>query len=1272
MLRKTLGYLTLPLLLLLGNSSGNSAPQSPGKSPEGETGTLEKMIVARGNVAMDLDLNRLNGASAKRESKLDTLRFEVGSNSFFTILVFNNLLRGPELGSMGLIPGNVAILPEALQASLNQLVIEKLPSDAAFDLVVRDGKTGFVFFNIEGNLYEYDAAAHLLSIKDGRLLISSEFAAKLGRSLDAGVIVGKISVTTTMYPIEITTVINGRSQSAILPARSGETPNAPDAVPGPDVIVGDLPSMGQFGTSGTQVGLAVGTTSCNNGDQPLDWFALPQVDHPVIPQNLYRMSGGATNDDRFEQVGQGWLKHAFEALEDDACGFGCNTSGCTTGTHLCVGCSDPYSSGLNANQGGLGSRAWVNPFTGSYPSTSANHSGHVHTGVTHRILVEGSDLNTALNPGATYYAEAQYVTPHEYAWCQAHSGQCNMYNNASYRRFNVTGTTTFTFSPVGSTVRATPAINAWAGATINPIEPEPGVDGRAFVAYKVTGPVAGVWHYEYAIYNQNLDRGIQSFSVPLGAGITVTNLGFHAPLNHPGIANDGTLGDAGFSNAAWTSNQTASDLSWSSETFAQNQNGNAIRWGTLYNFRFDSDQAPESMPATIGFFKTGTPIGVVVLGPATALGSPTPTPTPTTTPTPTPIVTPTPAVTLTPTPTATLTPTPEPTLFKTPTPTPTPTPTSTPPSEAINLSTRMLIQAGDNVGIGGFIITGSTPKHVLLRAIGPSLTGSGISDALADPVLELHGPGAFVTVTDDNWRDDPAQEALILADGIPPTNDLESAIDATLVPGSYTAVVSGKANTSGVALVEVYDLDQLALSKLANISTRAFVSTGSGIVIAGFTLGNGDGNDRVLIRGLGPSLSGVGVPNALADPILELRDSNGALLISNNDWQDNAAQAADITAAGLAPSNALESAIAVTLSPGAYTALLAGLNDGTGIGLVEVYDRGSTPAYLQTNLVSDLPGMAAHTDSNLVNPWGIAIDQNGLWVADNHTGVSSIYDGNGTPQSLVVTVPPAAGGTGGSPTGIVYNSSNDFQIAPGFVARFIFATEDGTISGWEGGTNAFLEVDNSASGAVYKGLAIGNNGTSNFLYAANFREGRIDVFDGAFAPTTLAGSFSDPTIPTGYAPFNIQNIGGVLYVTYALQDVDAHDDVPGLGHGFINKFDLNGNFITRFTSQGTLNSPWGMAAVFSGFSVFTQALLVGNFGDGRINAFDPTTGAFLGQLADTSGHAISIEGLWGLQSTYSFFQSVGVLHFTAGIAGPDQVEDHGLFGYITAQCPGCH
>ena len=305
--------------------------------------------------------------------------------------------------------------------------------------------------------------------------------------------------------------------------------------------------------------------------------------------------------------------------------------------------------------------------------------------------------------------------------------------------------------------------------------------------------------------------------------------------------------------------------------------------------------------------------------------------------------TPTPAATATPTPAATATPsgTPTPTPVATPTPTASPTPTPSPTTKAINLSTRMRVQTGDNVGIGGFIITGSTPKHVLIRAIGPSLTGFGVPNVLADPVLELHGPGAFVTITNDNWRD--TQEAEILSTGIPPADDLESAIVATLAPGAYTAIVRGNGNTSGVALVEVYDLNQGVDSKLANLSTRAFVSTGDNIVIAGFMLGGNSGDDRIVVRGIGPSLTAVGVPDALADPTLELRDSNGTLLFSNNDWQDNAVQAAEIAAAGLAPTNNLESGIAATLPPGLYTALLAGLNNGTGIGLVEVYDRGAMP-----------------------------------------------------------------------------------------------------------------------------------------------------------------------------------------------------------------------------------------------------------------------------------------------------------------------------------------
>jgi hypothetical protein len=344
----------------------------------------------------------------------------------------------------------------------------------------------------------------------------------------------------------------------------------------------------------------------------------------------------------------------------------------------------------------------------------------------------------------------------------------------------------------------------------------------------------------------------------------------------------------------------------------------------VYHIRVAPGVAPTPTP---GITPTPTP--------------PSPTPTATATvppPTPTP-ASPTPTPTVTPTVPPTATPTLSPGITPTPTTTPLPTATAGPiAAQPVNLSTRMRVQTGDNAGIGGFIIDGTAPKHVLLRAIGPSITG--ISNVLADPVLELHGPGTFATVNNDNWRDNPVQEAAILATGIAPANNLESAIDATLNPGSYTAVVRGKNNTSGLALIEAYDLSQAVLAKLANISTRAFVGTGDDIVIAGFILGNHTGDDRIVARGIGPSLAAFGVPNVLANPTLELRDNNGALLIANDDWQDNPAQAAELTAAGLAPTNPLESGIAATLPPGTYTALLSGTNNSTGNGVVEIYDRG--------------------------------------------------------------------------------------------------------------------------------------------------------------------------------------------------------------------------------------------------------------------------------------------------------------------------------------------
>ncbi len=336
--------------------------------------------------------------------------------------------------------------------------------------------------------------------------------------------------------------------------------------------------------------------------------------------------------------------------------------------------------------------------------------------------------------------------------------------------------------------------------------------------------------------------------------------------------------------------------------------------------------------------------------------------------------------------------------------------------------------------------------------------------------------------------------------------------------------------------------------------------------------------------------------------------------------------------------------------------------------------------YQQTNLVSDLPGLAAHTDPNLVNPWGMSRSSTSpFWVSDNGTGVTTLYDGTGQPFvppsppfrpiPLVVTIPPPAGST---PTGQVFNPTSDFVVTSGAASGksfFIFATEDGTVSGWNPSvpalpsTTAILVVDNSATGAVYKGLAIGSTASGNFLYAANFHDGTIDVFDKNFAPASLAGSFSDPDIPDGFAPFNIQNLDGQLYVTYAKQDAPKRDDVAGKGNGFVTVFDTEGNFIRRIASRHKLNSPWGLALAPGDFGRFSQNLLVGNFGNGRINAFDLSTDTFRGQLRGPDGKRITIDGLWAL--TFGNGQTAGptnVLFFTAGI----EEEQHGLFGSLKA------
>jgi uncharacterized protein (TIGR03118 family) len=318
----------------------------------------------------------------------------------------------------------------------------------------------------------------------------------------------------------------------------------------------------------------------------------------------------------------------------------------------------------------------------------------------------------------------------------------------------------------------------------------------------------------------------------------------------------------------------------------------------------------------------------------------------------------------------------------------------------------------------------------------------------------------------------------------------------------------------------------------------------------------------------------------------------------------------------------------------------------------------------QTNLVSDIPGLAAHLDPDLVNPWGISSSPTGpFWVSDAGTGLSTLYNGAGIKQGLVVTIPLPGGGQG-EPTGQVFNDAGAFPLSVGGDARFLFATTQGTIAGWNpgAGTTAVTMVDNGAF-AAYTGLAIAGSGATARLYAANFAAGTVDVFDAAFN-AILAGTFADPGLPAGYAPFNVQNVGGTLYVAYALVDPITHEETAGAGLGIVDAFDAEGTFLRRVVGPGgVLDAPWGFALAPAGFGDFGGALLVGNFGDGRINAFDPLTGALRGTLLDPSGTPLANEGLWGLR-----FGNGGnggrtdVLYFAAGIDD----ETHGLFGSIAA------
>src|SRR5512132_677 len=342
---------------------------------------------------------------------------------------------------------------------------------------------------------------------------------------------------------------------------------------------------------------------------------------------------------------------------------------------------------------------------------------------------------------------------------------------------------------------------------------------------------------------------------------------------------------------------------------------------------------------------------------------------------------------------------------------------------------------------------------------------------------------------------------------------------------------------------------------------------------------------------------------------------------------------------------------------------------------------GPSQFYAQHNIVSDVDGLADHTDSNVVNAWGLdSGPTTPCWFSDNCTGKTTLFNIATDAIQATFTV-PGAGGAQGNPTGLIFNGGTGFVVNNGAgssPARFIFSSEDGTISAFRGApiVTVVPNANALAHGAIYKGLAIDSRTAGQHLYATDFHNGKVDVFDTSFHLVTLSGNFTDPGLPAGFAPFGIQTIGNTLYVTYALQDADAEDDVAEQGNGFFDSYDLDGNLIQRVASAGELNSPWGLALAPEGFGRFSGDLLVGNFGNGRIHAFDPNTltsdGEFeaVGLLHSAAGRPIQIEGLWALQFGHGT-TAVGANGLTTTLfftAGPSD-EDHGLFGSIVLTEP---
>ncbi|MBC7835178.1 MAG: hypothetical protein H7Y88_08765 [Phycisphaerales bacterium] len=373
------------------------------------------------------------------------------------------------------------------------------------------------------------------------------------------------------------------------------------AQPGADVFIGELTTLEQYGRLGDTIGCALDSPLCNAGTEPLDWFANPDPRHPFMIMNMYRVAAGGT---RVEQIGQSWAKHGFGAAQDNACGLGCTPF--PNGTRLGVGCSDTYSAGLNAEQTLLGPRTEINPWTGSFTFEGSHFvtPQPAHTPISHRLQIRDADLDPALHPGAAYFVEL-YIPAHD---------DTDHMNSVAWEPVAVSGTPggTWNFNIGGAATQIGPAINGWPASTRTTIPETPVDDGRCILATRVTDNGDGTWHYEFALYNHDMDRGVRTFSVPARPATTITNIGFSAPRSH---------GEA-FHNNPWQANRTGSGLTWSTGAFQDPPASNPLRWGTMHNFWFDADATPVDSAATLGLYKPGAPSTLAGATPAPSIPCP--------------------------------------------------------------------------------------------------------------------------------------------------------------------------------------------------------------------------------------------------------------------------------------------------------------------------------------------------------------------------------------------------------------------------------------------------------------------------------------------------------------------------------------------------------------------------------------------------------------------------------------------------------------------------